>query len=1299
MSEASAVQPRRRLLRWMLGTLVALVSMAVLAVAWLLGTESGLTHTSGWLASLSGGQIQLDGARGRLAGPLVIDRLRVRTDTLHLDAETLELDWSPGALLRGVLSVDSLELERLRIASAPGDGTPAQAPAGFSLPVGLDVTRLHLGELVLAPFPLAESGGEMLVAPLDLKAHTAGDTVHLDITQVQTPWGGGQGKFSLETVTPMALSGSATLDSDLAGPPVSVALTLGGVFEAIELKALATGAGATVNAQGVITPFDALPARTLVLRGEGIDPKRWRDALPAAALKLEANLARDGDHLAGPIMLTNATPGPLDAGQLPLTALTTRMQARLDAVSLEALALDIAQGGRINGSADWGATKPATADLSLVGVDLRGVDTRLPKTALTGPVTLSDDAAGQHVVADLKDADIQAQLTVHRVADQVSLARVRLRQGTAEALGSGTLNLGGQMPFEATVTLRAVDPQAFWAKAPAGSIDAHLAVDGTLATPAARGNYRIERGRLVGQILAGEGAFTWAGGRLAQIDARLALGDNHLAAQGAWGGAGDVLNIDLDARQLAQLDQLDAGLGGRLSLTAQLSGGLARPAGRASATAEKLSLPGQLRLGKASLTADLQGGIDGPMSMKLDGEDLRVGATAVSAISLAASGTQGAHVIDASARTAQDAATLQLRGALADGPSWRGQLTTLTVGGRYPLSLDAPVDLALAPEAVRVGAGRLALGSRGEAVFEPTQWTPGRLSTRGRISGLTLGLETRPDAPPKRGSGDLVLGGEWDLDFDRQAKGTVHVFRESGDLVLVGDTVVRFGLSRLDLLATVDNQRLALGVDAAGSTLGELTGSATARLKRESGVWQLDEAAPLLGSADLNIGSIGWLGSIASPVVRTDGQVKAAFSLSGTPAQPVGTGQINGENLLIEIPTEGLRLSGGTLDARFDAEKLDIKTLRFVSESRIKPRDARVPYTALTRTPGTLSAHGSLKLADGEGGLDIEADRLPLFQRPDRWLAISGKGRMDTRWDAPRIEANVTADGGYLEFARTPAPSLSGDVRVLGGDDAAPASNRQLKARVSIALGNQLYLSALGLDTRLTGQLVLVADSGEPMRATGTLETLGGTYEGYGQKLVIERGLVNFQGPLDNPGLNVVALRKGLEVEAGVSISGTVRRPSVKLVSSPEVPDTEKLSWIVLGRAPEGGGSGDVAALIPAAQALLGGPGGGISRQLAAGLGVDEFSIGQGELNSVGRVATSSVVGGGSATRGDATVSGQVLSVGKRLSADTLLSFEQSLSGVEHVVKLTHQLTRQLAVIGRAGTDNAIDLRWSLSFR
>jgi len=1298
MSEAPPVKPRRRLLRGFAVGVAGLLVVVMSVVGWLVGSESGLVQLSAWLPRVSDGRVRLEGARGRLAGPLTITRLRVRTETLAVDVDAVALDWSPRALLRGVVSVNSLELARLRIATAPGDDTPAQPPAGFHLPVGVELSRLHLGELVLAPFPMDEAGGEVLVAPLDARASASGNALQVHIDQVRTPWGGGQAELDLGTAAPMTLSGSARVDTDVAGPPVALSLSLGGALATIDLKAHAEGAGATLTADGVLTPFDVLPLRRLVIHGEGIDPKRWREGAPAAQLKLTAEFNREGETLLGPVRLENAAPGTLDAGQLPLAVLAAHMRATNRSVSLEDVAIDAAQGGRITGAAQWAKAAPVTAELALAALDLHALDTRLPATGLNGPVKLSADDAGQHLSADLKDADIDARLALHLASQRLAIERLQLRQGEAEVLATGTMGLAGAWPFEATLRTRGLNPSAFWADAPSGQVDARLEAKGQLQTPSASGSYQIERGRLSGQPMRGQGTFAWSGERLDKLDAMLALGDNQLLAKGAWGGARDRLDIDLDARAL---NQIDAAIGGTLKLSAQLTGGLRQPAGRVSAQARKLVLPGALRIAQAALDADLEAGLDGPMTLTATADDLRLGDQALNAMQLSTKGTRAAHVIDASARLPQDTLSLQLRGGIADPakPAWQGRLTQLMANGRYPVALDAPVELALAPEAVRVGRGRVRLGTHGEAVFEPTQWSPGRLRTQGRVSGLTLGLETQPDARPKRGSGDLVLGGEWDLDFDRQATGTVRIFRESGDLVLVGDTVVRFGLERLELLANVDSQRVALGIDAAGSTLGELTGSVTAQLKREDGVWQLDKAAPLLGSADLNVGSIGWLGAIASPVVRTDGRLKAAFSLSGSPAAPVGTGQIHGEELLIEIPTEGLRLSGGTLDARFDAETLQINTLRFVSESRIRPRDSRVPYAALTRTPGTLSASGSLKLATGEGGLDIEADRLPLFQRPDRWLAISGKGHMDTRWDAPRIDASMKADGGYLEFARTPAPSLGSDVKVLGTETESSGGGRLLKAQVAIDLGQQLYLSALGLDTRLAGQLLLVANSGEPLRATGTLETVGGTYEGYGQKLVIERGLVNFQGPLDNPGLNVVALRKGLEVEAGVSISGSVRRPVIKLVSSPDVPDTAKLSWIVLGRAPEGGGSGDAAALIPAAQALLGGPGGGISSQLAAGLGVDEFSIGQGELNSVGRMTTSSVVGSGTATRGDATVSGQVLSVGKRLSADTTLSFEQSLSGVEHVVKLTHQLTRQLAVIGRAGTDNAIDLRWSLSFR
>ena len=57
-----------------------------------------------------------------------------------------------------------------------------------------------------------------------------------------------------------------------------------------------------------------------------------------------------------------------------------------------------------------------------------------------------------------------------------------------------------------------------------------------------------------------------------------------------------------------------------------------------------------------------------------------------------------------------------------------------------------------------------------------------------------------------------------------------------------------------------------------------------------------------------------------------------------------------------------------------------------------------------------------------------------------------------------------------------------------------------------------------------------------------------------------------FTGPLDNPGLEIRAMRLHQQVEAGVEITGTARDPRLRLVSKPEVPDGEKLAWLVLGR-------------------------------------------------------------------------------------------------------------------------------------
>ena len=87
------------------------------------------------------------------------------------------------------------------------------------------------------------------------------------------------------------------------------------------------------------------------------------------------------------------------------------------------------------------------------------------------------------------------------------------------------------------------------------------------------------------------------------------------------------------------------------------------------------------------------------------------------------------------------------------------------------------------------------------------------------------------------------------------------------------------------------------------------------------------------------------------------------------------------------------------------------------------------------------------------------------------------------------------------------------------------------------------------------------------------MRTVRGTYKAYGQRLDIEQGVVRFVGPIDNPSLTILAIRPKLTQRVGVQISGSQLSPIVRLYAEPDLPDAEKLAWLVLGRSPDGGGA------------------------------------------------------------------------------------------------------------------------------
>jgi translocation and assembly module TamB len=247
-------------------------------------------------------------------------------------------------------------------------------------------------------------------------------------------------------------------------------------------------------------------------------------------------------------------------------------------------------------------------------------------------------------------------------------------------------------------------------------------------------------------------------------------------------------------------------------------------------------------------------------------------------------------------------------------------------------------------------------------------------------------------------------------------------------------------------------------------------------------------------------------------------------------------------------------------------------------------------------------------------------------------------------------------------------------------------------------LGNRFYIQGAGLEARLEGAVNV---SGRPsqLRGEGSVRTVDGVYAGYGQRLQIQRGIVTFQGPIDNPGLNVLAVRAGLPVEVGVALSGSAQRPIVRLYSDPSMSDTEKLNWLVLGRPPGAGDGNDRAMLSAAASALFAGQTDSASANLMRSLGIDQITLQPGQSSGsllpretvAGRLRSGGVSSSNSAA-------GDFLAVGKRINDDLSLSFEQALTGAEYFVALNYRLTRQLSIIARAGSTNALDLVYSIAF-
>lgn len=1292
-------RPPRPLAR-LAGALLSAVLLLAAALLWWAGqTTSFVNWALARAVAASNGALQVGAARGTLLDGVRVERLAWRDAEREIELRGVSLAWRPAALLGSRLHFTRIEVASVSI-RLPGEAAAPALPPSLALPLEVAVDALGVGELQLvqpaqAPFELRR------LAFSGRYAGGAYRVVHLSADAPQ--WGEARLEGRIGDSAPFALELTARLAPRLEewGPLPQVRVLADGTLDDFAVAAQALPPPGATDAQAPAPVWIGLDTRVrpfaerlaqrfapIELTLDAVEPAQLGLAdAPRARVSGSATILVGDAQIEGRLALRNALPGLVDRRALPLAAIETGFAVSPTRLTLTGLRATPAGGGTLTGEASvdlerqrvlFGRSLPEIAtQLALRDVDLSQLASGLAKTRLAGTVKVD----GTTVDLDLADATrrgISASALARIDAAQLRVERARLDTpaGSVSARGSTALaapwkiDLEGEFSeidpagafalrtaFGASAASAGADLPESWTAHAHGRLTGRWAAQGTAwPDPQLHTRLAIERGQLDGEPLQ----LDWRGEvsreRVAQVALALAFGDLRADARGSLGTPGDRLRFSLRAGSLARLDPRAAGAA---SASGELSGGWSRGASLgvvADVEGRQLRWSGEtLRIGSLSGRVELPDLHAGRVAVRLEARALAVAGRDFDRASTRIDGEVDGHTMRLELTGSQAHVQAAAHGALLQGSDgdwrWSGSLDELVAAAPLSIRLQAPA--ALVAEARGFTLGDAALQVDGGSVRIATLgWRDGALQTRGEASELPLARWAErfagPQALPAGAQiDDLRLRGSWDL---------------SGDSLQAPS-------GRLSLRIDVD--------EAAGSR-----GEAEIRLDRG----RLD------GSIDMRVPTLGFANRLIGPEWAAAGRLHFAGTVGGTVARPRLQGDLEGSELALVQRAMGWRLANGTLSARFDGDRLALDALRLESGS------------------GSITMSGQLLLDGMHGGFVLRADRLPVPIGPGQRVVLSGNTGIASSGSRLEWKGDIRADEGLIELRGGEAPTLPDDVVIV--DRSAPSDGAQktseaasrgfaIGADLNLDLGERLRVRGSGVDVLLAGSLNLRGTLPAAPRAYGTVRVKRGTYSAYGQQLEIERGEVVFNGPLDNPVLDIVAMRRNQPVEAGVALTGTVLSPRLRLVSSPDVPDSQKLSWLVLGVGlDEVNTAGQGAALQAAAATLFGSNDGGLSAGLAGALGLDILTVRSAGAASVFDPNFGAAFPGQATTGGVpvGTVSQNVVAIGKRLGSRVFVTYEQGLRGIWNILRIQYDITHRLSIRAQAGTDSALDMLYFYSF-
>ncbi len=706
-----------------------------------------------------------------------------------------------------------------------------------------------------------------------------------------------------------------------------------------------------------------------------------------------------------------------------------------------------------------------------------------------------------------------------------------------------------------------------------------------------------------------------------------------------------------------ELDDLYPDLAGQLDATGKVTGTRNAPIISADVTGQNMSYANVVTIeelaGHFDVDMDQQGSINAQAAMtNVSMDNFKKGN-----IKLAVTGRKNAHQIAIDFTSKELAISSVANGDLTD-KNWQGQLTKLQLShddaGQWALTEQGKITVAK-------NAGSLTqhcLSSQtGLVCLKVAYDDSGRWTSKGSIAAIPMSLldKVTDSLPSLQGQ----IDGEFELAGNRQYQitGNGYFSVQEGNISLAENNVIEnetihLKTAKIEYQLSAKSSVVTMQLTPDLQGVSALTGQVT--LPATDVIINTPEKAELSGYVKAAIDDLTVFGSLSPEYENLYGRLNVDMNLAGTVSKPVSTGNIVLDQAGVDLTSLGVTLSNVEAAVNGDlASGLQLK------------------YQA-TSGEGTLSGEGQILFAD-EGWkmtLSLQGRELVMLNLAEAYVIASPDLMLSMDRFSTNIDGRIVVPTAELAPLKFNMPvTASKDVVVINREAEKKSSGLPTKLNINLVLGDKVQVKGFGFDGRVTGELLVTGSTNKILLGTGDLIIKDGSYIAYGQKLAIDDGKIHFSGgALDNPDLDIRAVRKGGDFLVGLQLLGAADNPQISLFSSPVMNDNDVLAYLLLGRPINDASASDAAMLATAATGLGIKGGNMLGEQIANTFGLETLGI-----NGNG---------------GDGTA----LQIGKYLSPKLYLDYGIGIFEPINTVGLRYELSKMWALKAKSGVETGVDL-------